>query len=85
MQDRGNRNSPTVDENKVAKYDYHDLSPKYDSKAALIRHLSSEGLTRAEIVKVFLNGGSPIRYQQVRQVLTTPVSTARGDNTSKTE
>ena len=40
----------------------------YPSKSAMIRDLSSKGLTRSEIAKIM-----EIRYQHVRNVLITPI------------
>lgn len=59
-------------ESKVQKYDVTELSSKFSTKAAMIRFLDSEGLSRGEIAKVL-----GIRYQWVRNVLITPVKKAK--------
>ena len=73
IDNRGNHNAPTVDEDKVNKYKLAELMEEHDTKSAVIRFLSSQQLSRSEIVKVFNNGGDPIRYQHVRSVLIAPV------------
>ena len=75
IDNRGNHNAPTVDNEKVAKYELQGLIETHKTKSAVIRYLSSQGLSRSEIVKVFNNGGDPIRYQHVRSVLIAPVKT----------
>lgn len=73
IDNRGNHNTPTVDDEKVNQYELAGLLETHKTKSATIRYLSSQGLSRSEIVKVFNNGGDPIRYQHVRSVLVQPV------------
>jgi hypothetical protein len=55
---------------KVDQYDLAKVKSEHgNTKSGAIRYLASEGLSRSDIVKVFKNGGDPIVYQHVRQVL----------------
>lgn len=52
----------------------------HDNTSKKIRHLNSVGYTNGQIEKIFqkigvtTKGGSPIRYQHIRNVLITPLT-----------
>lgn len=49
----------------------------FTTKSAAIRYADSLGMSRGEIVRAFKEHRDEIRYQHVRNVLITPVKTAR--------
>jgi len=57
-----------VESTVVPEIDVEELLKEHKTKSNVIRFLSSQGKTRSEIAKL-LN----IRYQHVRNVLTTPL------------
>jgi hypothetical protein len=61
---------------EVPKYIIKDLMETHKTKSAVIRFLTSEGVERGAIVKIFTDGGVKMIYQHVRNVQMQPVKKA---------
>ena len=69
---------PKKSEEEVKSEEFITKARSYTTQSARVRFLTSQGLTRGQIVKIYPQlYGRTILYQHVRNILVTPVSTTQ--------